>query len=106
MYRAHFYPTFIPSSLDVCALTASALEQSACDLSTLDEMIMGNNFSTSDEKIRQLKLDEISRKEGINFHPALFRQLPSDLPSNKNDQIRLLGVSPFIFNSICFNTSR
>ncbi|VUZ39617.1 unnamed protein product, partial [Hymenolepis diminuta] len=76
---------------DVCALTASALEQSACDLSTLEEMIMGNNFSTSDEKMRQLKLDEISRKEGINFHPALFRQFPSDLPSNKNDQIRLLG---------------
>ncbi|VDO07988.1 unnamed protein product [Rodentolepis nana] len=76
---------------DVCALTASALEQSCCDLSTLDEIIMGSNFSSSEERMRQLKFDETSRKEGISFHPALFRQLPSDLPSNKNDQIRLLG---------------
>nr|CDS30213.1 Mediator of RNA polymerase II transcription [Hymenolepis microstoma] len=76
---------------DVCALTASALEQSGCDLSTFDEMIMGSTFSTSEERMRQLKFDETSRKEGISFHPALFRQLPSDLPSNKNDQIRLLG---------------
>lgn len=80
------------SILDVCSLTASALDQSACDLSSLAEMMMGD-FNTNEDRMQHLKLDETSRKEGISFHPAVFRQLPSDLPSNKNDQIRLLGVS-------------
>lgn len=83
--------------LDVCALTASALEQSACDLSSLAEMMMGDCSPRENAMTRHLRLDEATRREGVGFHPVVFRQLPSDLPSNKNDQIRLLGVRIGIF---------
>uniref|UniRef100_A0A5K3FU74 Mediator of RNA polymerase II transcription subunit 13 n=1 Tax=Mesocestoides corti TaxID=53468 RepID=A0A5K3FU74_MESCO len=74
---------------DICALTASALEQSACDPPSLTEGMTGD-FAVRVGG-RQLRLDETTHKEGVVLHPAFFRQLPGDIPSNKNDQIRLLG---------------
>ena len=90
--------------IDICALTASALRQSACDLPPMMGTMMSDH-NPNDDAARK-RLDETSRKERINFHPVVFRQLPSDLPSNKNDQIRLLGVRlPLIF-LYCFRNIR